>query len=367
MSDIPFFSFSGMHSQIKPEILKVFEDFYDSNWYVLGKNTEEFELNFAEWNDVKYSVGVSNGLDALILSLKALNLKDGDEIIVPSNTYIASILAITHNNLVPVFVEPDERTFNLDPSLIKEKITSKTKAILPVHLFGQSCEMDKIMEIANKYNLYVIEDNAQAHGATYKSKKTGSWGHINGTSFYPGKNLGALGEAGAITTNNIKLFEKVKALRNYGSEKKYYNKYQGVNNRIDELQAGVLNLKLKYIDQWTDERQELAKIYIENLSNIEGFEVPYIHSEADHVFHLFVVKTNKREELMEYLKNKGIGTLIHYPVPPHLQEAYQTLGYQKGDFPIAERLANNCLSLPLYPGMTNQQIEFVCKKIINFF
>lgn len=365
--NIPFFSFSGMHPAIKSEIQDVFEKFYDSNWYVLGEFTKQFEIDYAEWSNVDHAVGVSNGLDGLILALKCLNLKKGDEVIVPSNTYIASILAVTHNGLTPILVEPDRKTFNIDPELIKEKITERTKAIMPVHLFGQPCEMDKIMAIAKEHNLFVIEDNAQAHGAYYDNKKTGSWGHVNATSFYPGKNLGALGEAGAITTENPDFASKAKMLRNYGSNQKYYNEEPGFNMRIDELQAGLLSVKLKYIEKWTKERQEIASWYFNELKEVTEIELPHLISKATHSFHLFVIKTKRRDELKEFLQSKEIGTLIHYPIPPHLQEAYKEWGCKKGDFPIAEELANTSLSLPLWPGLSQEQVKYICEQIISFF
>ncbi|SMG15040.1 dTDP-4-amino-4,6-dideoxygalactose transaminase [Marivirga sericea] len=365
--NIPFFSFEGMHPAIKGEMQETFEKFYDSNWYVLGEFTKQFEQDFAKWSNVNHAVGVSNGLDGLILALRCLNLNKGDEVIVPSNTYIASMLSITHNGLTPVLVEPNRETFNIDPDLIEEKITERTKAIMPVHLFGQPCEMDKITGIAKKHNLYVVEDNAQAHGAHYDNKKTGSWGDVNATSFYPGKNLGALGEAGAVTTDNIDFATKVKTLRNYGSNTKYYNEESGFNMRIDELQAGLLSVKLKYIEKWTRKRQEIANWYFESLKNLREIELPVILPKATHSFHLFVIKTKRRDELKEYLAQKGIGTLIHYPVPPHLQEAYKKWGCTIGDFPIAEELADSSLSLPLWPGMTKSQTKQITKIISDFF
>lgn len=365
--NIPFFSFSGMHLAIKSEMQDIFEKFYDSNWYVLGEFTKQFELDYAEWNNVNHAVGVSNGLDGLILSLKCLELKKGDEVIVPSNTYIASILAITHNGLIPILVEPNRDTFNIDPDLIEDKITEKTRAIMPVHLFGQPCEMDKIKEIAEKHKLYIIEDNAQAHGAYYDNIKTGSWGDVNATSFYPGKNLGALGEAGAVTTDNSAFASKVKTLRNYGSNKKYFNEEPGFNMRIDELQAGLLSVKLKYIDQWTKQRQKIANWYFEGLDDVKDIELPKTLPKATHSFHLFVIKTKRRDELKEYLQDNGVGTLIHYPIPPHLQEAYKEWGGKKGDFPIAEELADTSLSLPLWPGISEEQVKNVCEKVNLFF
>ena len=312
-------------------------------------------------------MGVSNGLDALHLSLKALGIGKGDEVIVPSNTYIATVLAVSYVGAKPVFVEPNIETYNIDFSKIEEAVTPNTKAIMPVHLYGQACEMQPIMDIAKKYNLFVIEDNAQSQGATYKEKITGSWGDINGTSFYPGKNLGAIGDAGAVTTNDENLAEKVKILRNYGSQKKYYNEFIGHNMRLDELQASFLSVKLKYLKEWTLKRQEIGAWYDEALKEIEGLILPKIAEGATHVYHLYVIRTKKRDELQSYLNEKGIGTLIHYPIPPHLQEAYESLGLKKGDFPIAEELAETCLSLPVWPGMGVEHVELISENIKAFF
>jgi dTDP-4-amino-4,6-dideoxygalactose transaminase len=344
----------------------MFEVFYDSKWYVLGKFTEEFEANYAKFNEVEHCVGVSTGLDALHLALKALGIGKGDEVIVPSNTYIATVLAVSYTGATPVFVEPRIETCNINPDLIEKAITGNTKCIMPVHLYGQACEMDAIMEIARKYDLYVVEDNAQAHGASYNGKRTGAFGDINATSFYPTKNIGALGEAGAITTNNKDLAEKVKVLRNYGSEKRYYNDVIGYNNRIDEFEAAYLGIILKHIAQWTEERKSIADYYRQKIVNIEGLDLISTADGATMVNHLFVIKTSKREKLREHLSAAGIGTQIHYPIPPHLQKAYKNLGYNKGDFPIAENLANSCLSLPIWPGLDVEKINFIVDTIKTF-
>jgi dTDP-4-amino-4,6-dideoxygalactose transaminase len=316
---------------------------------------------------VVYCVGVSNGLDALHLALKSLGIGSGDEIIVPSNTYIATALAVSFVGAKPVFVEPDLNTYNLNPVFIEAAITSKTKAIIPVHLYGQSCEMEQIIKIAQKYNLYVVEDNAQSQGATYNGKLTGSWGDVNGTSFYPGKNLGALGDAGAVTTNSDLIASKIKTLRNYGSEKKYYNDVIGHNMRLDELQAAFLSIKLKYLKQWIIERKQIAAWYNETLYGVGDLVLPQIHPNATHVFHLYVIRTSKRDALQEYLTKNGIGTLIHYPVPPHLQKAYEYLGFKKGAFPITEKISESCLSLPLWPGMNQNQVDTVVMNIKQFY
>jgi dTDP-4-amino-4,6-dideoxygalactose transaminase len=364
---VPFVSFEVINNQIKSGILNAFEQFFDKAWYVLGDNVKNFEIEYAAFNHVSHCIGVSNGLDALHLSLRLLNIGAGDEVIVPSNTYIATVLAVSYLGATPVFVEPDINTYNIDVEKIEQAITSKTKAIMPVHLYGQSCEMEAIMKIAANYNLFVVEDNAQAQGATYNGRFAGCWGHINGTSFYPGKNLGALGDAGAITTNDPDLAEKARVLRNYGSQKKYYNEVIGYNMRLDECQAAFLSVKLRYLDQWTMQRQQIAKWYTEQLSCIDKLALPAIADGATHVFHLYVIRIDSRDELQQHLTNNGIGTLIHYPIPPHLQKAYKQLKYRKGDFPIAEAIADTCLSLPLWPGMQEKDVEQVVQSIKKFF
>jgi len=364
---IPFLNFSATHQPMKAEMMNAFEKVYDSNWFVLGEQVKAFESNYAAFNQVNHAVAVSNGLDALHIALKTLNIGQGDEVIVPSNTFIATVLAISYVGASPIFVEPNINTYNIDPSKIEAAITSKTKAIMPVHLYGQACEMEVIMQIAEKYNLKVIEDNAQAQGATYQNKITGSFGHINGTSFYPGKNLGALGDAGGITTNNTNLYEKAKVLSNYGTRVKYVNDEIGFNMRMDECQAAFLNVKLNYLNTWIQQRQEIANWYNLHLSNVNGLILPIVADHATHTYHLYVVRTNKRDALMDYLSDHEIGTLIHYPIPPHLQKAYSNLGFSKGDFPIAEEIADTCLSLPIWPGMNETEVEFVAKSIKQFF
>lgn len=367
MSAIPFLNFEPMHKLIRSEIMQSFQDVYDANWFVMGKKLEAFEKEYAAFNNTNYSIGVSNGLDALHLALKALNVTKGDEVIVPSNTYIATVLAASYVGATPVFVEPDVSSYNINPANIEAAITSKTKVIMPVHLYGQACDMDAIMAIAKKHNLFVVEDNAQAHGATFNGKITGSFGNANGTSFYPGKNLGALGDAGAVTTNDETLAYKISMLRNYGSEKKYHNEEIGFNMRLDEVQAGALSVKLKHLNEWTKQRQEIAKHYDESLKDIGDVVLPEVHTDATHVYHLYVIKTKDRDGLQKHLSKNGIGTLIHYPIPPHLQRAYKSLGFKKGSFPIAEDLADNCLSLPIWPGMTNEEVQMVVDKIKLYF
>lgn len=365
--NIPFLSFTDTNDLIRREMNEAFQKVFESKWYILGSEVEAFEKAYAKFNNVRFCVGLSNGLDALSLSLKVLNIGPGDEVIVPSNTYIASLLAVTYVGAIPVLAEPNVHTMNISPDNIEKAITKRTKAIMPVHLYGQCCEMDEIMQIANKYNLYVIEDNAQAQGSTYNGKLAGSFGNINGTSFYPGKNLGALGDAGAITTNSENLAEKIKMFRNYGSQKKYYNEVLGYNMRLDELQAAFLSVKLKYLEKWTRERQQIALWYNKYLLEIEELILPSVAEGATHVYHLYVIRTAKRNELQAHLQNNGIGTLIHYPIPPHMQVAYQELGFKKEDFPIANSISSNCLSLPLWPGMSNNHVSRVTEIIYQFF
>ncbi len=360
---IKFLDFQPMHAQIREEMQNAFQRVYDSNWYIQGKELEQFEKEYAQLSQTKYSIGVSNGLDALVLSLRVLGIGPGDEVIVPSNTYIATALAVSHVGATPVFVEPRLETYNINPELIPQAITKKTKAIMPVHLYGQACEIDVIMEIAKANNLYVVEDNAQAHLSSYNGKLTGSYGDVNGTSFYPGKNLGALGDAGAVTTNNEELANRIKTLRNYGSAVKYYNEEIGYNNRLDELQAAFLRVKLDYLREWTNQRKEIAQWYNEELQLRKDLVLPYVHEYADHVYHLYVVRTSNREKLQQDLTEKGIQTMIHYPVPPHLQKAYKHLGYKEGDFPIAEEIARTCLSLPVWPGMGHESVLKVATSI----
>lgn len=358
---IPFNTLKPGYEKYRDEYLEAATRVLDSGWYTLGHELEAFEREFAEWLGMKHCVGLNSGLDALILAVRALGIKAGDEVIVPANTYIASVLGITENGATPVFVEPDQY-YNIDPDKIEQAITPRTKAILVVHLYGQACRMDKIMEIAQRHNLPVIEDCAQSHGATFNGQKTGTFGTISCFSFFPTKNMGAFGDAGAIATNDEEIAHKIRALRNYGSEKKYYNKYQGVNSRMDEIQAAMLRVKLRHIDEITAERRAIAEAYLAGIKN-PNIILPQIAEGASHVWHLFVVRTEKRDELQKYLADKGIGTQIHYPVPPHLAEAYKGLGHAKSSFPITEHYADSILSLPLYNGMANDEWAFVLNTI----
>lgn len=350
---------------IEKEIKKTINNVVDSGWYILGNEVEKFEEEFADYCNTKYCVGVGNGLEALHLILRAYDIGEGDEVIIPANTYIATALAVSYTGAKPVLVEPNERTYNINPDLIKEKINSKTKAILPVHLYGQPADMDPINKIANQYDLKVVEDAAQAHGALYKGKKAGSLGDAAGFSFYPTKNLGALGDAGAVTTNNKKLAEKIRTLRNYGSHKRYYNKYKGFNSRLDEMQAAILRVKLKYLDKWNNERKEMSYSYIDNINN-EDIILPYVPNWADPAWHLFVVRTEERDKIQNYLLEKEIKTKIHYPVPLHLQEAYDEIFLKEGDFPISEKLSKDILSLPFWIGLKTEKINFICGIIEEF-
>jgi dTDP-4-amino-4,6-dideoxygalactose transaminase len=364
---VPFVSFRAQHEAIRDQAAQVFGRFFDSGYYVLGPMTKQFEVDYARFNEVTYAVGISYGLDALHLALKIRNIGPGDEVLVPSNTYIATALAVEMAGATVKFVEPDPHTYNISPANIRNAISPQTKAIMPVHLYGQACEMTEIMGIASEHNLEVIEDNAQAHGSRFDGVLTGAFGQANASSFYPTKNLGALGEAGAITTNSAEVAELARIWRNYGSEKRYYNQVKGFNNRIDELQAGLLSLKLRYLPKWTEERQVAAKRYLKNLEGISGLTLPFCHPSATHVYHLFVVRTDRRDALQEFLATKGITTVIHYPIPPHLQQAYAKSGYRKGDFPVAEILAETSLSLPLFPGITDAEIDYVSEQVSAFF
>lgn len=364
--NIPFLSFTRMNADVKTETLQNFEQFFDKAWYVLGEQVSRFESAYAAFNSTSHSIGVANGLDALIIALKTLNIGPGDEVIVPSNTYIASWLAVSYVGATPIPVEPRESTCNINPEGIEAALTPRTKAIMPVHLYGQCCEMDAIMAIAAQHKLFVVEDNAQSQGSTYNQKLAGSFGHINGTSFYPGKNLGAYGDAGAITTSDAALAQRAKTIRNYGSQKKYYNEELGINSRLDEVQAGFLSIKLKHLAHWNQERNAIANQYLSELSGTPNLQLPQLAIGATSVYHLFVVRHPQRDALQQFLNEKGIGTLIHYPVPPHLQQAYKPLGYQKGDFPIAERIAETCLSIPMFPGLTTEQVSYICDTIKQF-
>ncbi|MCI9380432.1 MAG: DegT/DnrJ/EryC1/StrS family aminotransferase [Dorea sp.] len=335
-----------------------------SGWYVLGKELSSFEEEFADYVGTKYCIGVASGLDALWIALKILGIGKGDEVIVQSNTYIASVMGITINGASPVFVEPD-KYFNIDADQIEEKITDRTKAILVVHLYGQAANMEKIIKIATKYNLKVVEDCAQSHGACYMGKMTGAFGNVGCFSFYPSKNLGAFGDGGAITTNDSKLAEEIRVFRNYGSEKRYYNRVIGANSRLDELQAGLLRVRLSHLNEINKEREKICIRYLREIKN-ERICLPQICENATHVWHQFVIRVKKREEIITYLKKNKINTNVHYPIPSYLSEAYQCLNIKEGSFPLCEEYAKTVLSLPLYNGMTDEEQTYVIDKINQF-
>ena len=365
MMNIPFVSFLPMEKELNVELRNAFDRVLLSSWYIEGKEDEVFEKAFAQYCDSKYCIGVGNGLDALMLILKALNIGEGDEVIVPSNTYIATALAVTYVGAKPVFVEPDIQTFNINPALIEAAITNNTKAIMPVHLYGQPCDMDPIMEVAKKYNLKIIEDCAQAHGATYKGQKVGTFGVAAGFSFYPGKNLGALGDAGAVITNDKELADKIRALGNYGSDYKYHHIYKGNNSRLDELQAAFLSAKLPHLDRMNSERRMIAQKYNDGIVNPSIIK-PYVNLDCVPVWHIYGIRCNERDNLEKYLSSKGIKTNKHYPIPIHLQMCYKELGYSKGSLLIAEEISKTELSLPMYYGMTDQEIKYVIDTINEY-
>jgi len=366
--EVKFLDLFKINSRHHDEIMNAMDGVCKSGWYITGSKVKEFEQSYADYCGARFAVGVGNGLDALILIFRAYKelgiLKDGDEVIVPSNTYIASILAVSANNLVPVLVEPLRATYNLDPALIEQHITKKTKAILAVHLYGQLADMQPINALADKYGLIVVEDAAQAQGAVYAdNRKAGNLGHAAGHSFYPGKNLGALGDGGAVTTNNEELANVIRALGNYGSHQKYYNLFKGMNSRLDELQAAILQVKLKYLDAENQRRREIAKFYISSINNA-CVTLPHWDGGDSHIFHLFVVSIKDRGQFQEYLKQHGIQTMIHYPVPPHKQNAYQE--WNGLSLPITEEIHKTVISLPISPVMTDGEAEYVAK-VVNAY
>lgn len=359
---IPFVSFIPMERELDTDIRQAFERVYKRSWYIEGEENRKFEQAFASFCGVKYCIGVGNGLDALMLALNALGIREGDEVIVPSNTFIATALAVTYVGAVPVFVEPDLRTFNIDPKGIEAAITGKTKAIMPVHLYGQPCDMDPIMEIADAHRLFVVEDCAQAHGAVYKGRKVGTFGDAAGFSFYPGKNLGALGDAGAVATNSPELAEKIRALGNYGSDYKYHHIYKGHNSRLDEFQAAFLSAKLPHLERMNEERRRIAGLYSNGIKHPKVI-LPYVPEEAVPVWHIYGIRCAERDALEKYLNQKGIGTNKHYPIPMHMQECYRDLGLTEGALPIAEEISKTELSLPMYYGMKEEEIDYVIRSI----
>ncbi|MEM6409334.1 MAG: DegT/DnrJ/EryC1/StrS family aminotransferase [Pseudomonadota bacterium] len=349
MTKVPFLDLRAGYIELKPKIDEAVSRVMDSGWYILGPETEAFEDKFARYCESTYCIGVANGLDALILSLRALDIGAGDEVIVPSNTFIATWLAVSAVGARPVPVEPDALSYNIDPDKTRGAITAKTRAIIAVHLYGQPADLDPMLDVARQHGLALIEDAAQAHGATYRSKRIGSHGDAVCWSFYPGKNLGAFGDAGAVTTNNEALAERITMLRNYGSRKKYVNEEPGMNSRLDPVQAAILSVKLDHLDTWTEHRRALAQRY---LGALKGVTLPHVPNWANPVWHLFVIRHPKRDAIMAQLEEVGIATMIHYPIPPHLQDAYQDQGYQAGHFPLAETFANEMMSLPIGPHLS---------------
>lgn len=362
MNSIPFLDLKTPHIELRPQLEAALERVLDSGWYIQGNELKHFEKEFAEYCEADHCIGVGNGLDALHLILRAYDIGAGDEVIVPSNTYIATWLAASYAGATPIPVEPDERTYNIDPPCIEAAITSRTKAIIAVHLYGQPADMDAINAIARKHNLKVIEDAAQAHGARYKGKRVGTLGDAAGFSFYPGKNLGAIGDGGAVTTNDAVLAEKIRMLGNYGSTVKYHNEVKGYNSRLDELQAAFLREKLQKLDDWNGRRKVIAAEYLHQMEGC-GLVLPFVPEWADPVWHLFVVRSQQRETLQANLQQQGVGTMIHYPIPPHLQLAYAELGYAQGDFPIAEVIHDQVLSLPMGPTLNDAQVTQVINAV----
>jgi dTDP-4-amino-4,6-dideoxygalactose transaminase len=356
---VPFYDLKVVHCAIQPELDAAYQRVLKSGWFILGQELEAFESEFAAYCGAAHCVGVGNGLEALHLTLRAMNVGSGDEVIVPANTFIATWLAVSYAGARPVPVEPDEKTYNLDPGGIAAAVSARTKAIIPVHLYGQPADMDPINEVAERYGLKVIEDAAHAHGARYKGRRVGSLGHAAAFSFYPTKNLGALGDGGAVVTRDSALAEKVRVLRNYGSRVKYQNEVKGFNSRLDELQAGLLRVKLTRLDEWNAQRGRIAAQYSCSLREMKGLVLPRVPEWAEPVWHAYVVRHHGRDALQQHLQAAGVGTLIHYPVPPHLSPAYSELGCGPGAFPTTERLASEVLSLPMFPTMSEEQLAYV--------
>lgn len=362
--NVEFSPLERQYKMYEEEYKKAICEVMESGWYILGERVQKFENAFAKYHDTQYCVGLNSGLDALIFAIKALGIGVGDEVIVPANTYIATVLAITQNGAVPIFVEPDQY-YNLDAEKIEEKISSKTRAIIYVHLYGQPSRIDLVKEVADKYHLFLVEDCAQAHGAQYKKQKVGTFGDVGCFSFYPTKNLGAFGDGGAIITNKADIAEKIQAYRNYGSKVKYHCDIEGLNSRLDEIQAALLQVKFSHLEKLNEERQKLANYYDQNIHNAYILK-PQKAKDATHVYHQYVVRCENRDKFQKYLEKNGIATQIHYPIPPHLQKCYQYLGYKNGDLPITEKYANEVISLPIYNGMTESEQQYVTAVINDF-
>lgn len=364
--NVPFVSFEPMHKEIRKELDSAYSRVMDNSWFIQGPECEAFEKEFADYIGSRYCIGVATGLDAIMLILRAFEIGEGDEVIVPSNTFIATALAVSYVGATPVFVEPCIEDYNINVNNIEKNISERTKAIIAVHLQGRPADMEQINSIAKKHNLKVIEDAAQAHGAKYKGHMVGALSDAAAFSFYPGKNLGALGDGGCITTNDLEVATKVRALGNYGSDYKYHHIYKGTNSRLDEMQAAFLRVKLKHLDQWNSERRRIASIYLSQIKN-PNIVLPVSSTEDyEHIYHVFVIQCKKRDELEKFLNENGILTVKHYPIPIHLQNAYSDLKYKKGDLPIAEEISETVISIPMYYGMTDEQIQYVVKKINEF-
>lgn len=358
---VPFLDLKAPYLELRDELDDAYRRVMESGWYVLGQEVGAFEAEFADYCESRHCVGVGNGLEALHLILRAYGIGEGSEVIVPANTYIATWLAVSYAGARPIPVEPDERTYNINAELIEAAVTERTQAILPVHLYGQPADMDAIRKIADRYGLKVIEDAAQAHGARYKGRRAGSLGDAAGFSFYPGKNMGAMGDGGAVVTDDVGLADRVRLLCNYGSRVKYHNEVKGFNSRLDELQAAFLRVKLARLDEWNARRREVATLYLEALGVVSSLTLPYVPGWAEPAWHLFVVRHPQRDKLQECLEESGIGTLIHYPIPPHLSEAYATEGWRSGDFPVTEHLTREVLSLPVGPHFKEEEVTQVTK------
>jgi len=365
MTDIEFLDLRAAYIELKAEIDQAVTRVFDSGWYVLGAEVESFENEFAAYCNARYAVGVANGLDALHLALLAVGISAGDEVIVPSNANIATWLAISHCGGIPVPVEPVEQTYNIDPSAVEQAITKHTRAILPVHLYGQSADLDPLLALARKHDLHLIEDAAQAHGASYRGRRLGAHGDVVAWSFYPSKNLGALGDGGAITTNNASIAERIRQLRNYGSPSKYVNAEKGFNSRLDPVQAAILRVKLRHIDNWNKCLRRLAAFYLQGLANTD-FILSHVEDWADPVWHVFVLRHHQRDALQRHLSKAGINTLIHYPIPPHLQPAYCEAGFDATSFPLTSRIAHQILSLPMGPHIDSAAAERVIESGLSF-
>jgi len=363
---IPLVDLRAQYLSLKLGIDRAIQRVINDTDFILGKEVKLFEKEFASFSEAKYGVGVASGTDALHLSLLALGIRPGDEVITTANTFVATVLTISYTGAQPVLVDIDQKNYNMDPSLLGKAITKKTKTVIPVHLFGQPADMDPLMEIAREHNLKVIEDACQAHGAEYKGRRVGSIGDIGCSSFYPGKNLGAYGDGGMVLTNNEKIAQRIRMLRNYGSRVKYYHEFKGFNSRLDTIQAAILRVKLKALDKWTKERREHAKRYNELLRGMEVV-TPKEEDYAKHVYHLYVIRVKKRDKLLKYLKSKGIFAGIHYLIPIHLSDAYRDLGYKRGDFPVTEQIAREMISLPMYPELKENEIKYIVDNIKAFY